>query len=309
MWRQGLYHGIVGPAVGFGVFLVAAIGVAGTFAFFFWSCVQLFKPYRDHTLSPAAGLVVSACGLAGVVAVPWLVSLLTRADEETARRLLGPSPTVALTRRVEVLAASRAAAVEAADAERRRIERDLHDGAQQQLMSLSVNLGLARKTLRNVPDDAMRVIAEAHEQAKEAMAQLRDLVRGLHPGGARRPRTGRRAVGDRRPLGGPGAADGQRSGGAERLGGDGRVLRGVGALANVVKHSQASRATVDVLADAELGWLQVRVSDDGIGGADAARGSGLEGLRQRVATVDGTLRIVSPVGGPTAVTATLPCGG
>jgi signal transduction histidine kinase len=76
-----------------------------------------------------------------------------------------------------------------------------------------------------------------------------------------------------------------------------------------VKHSQASRATVDVLADAELGWLQVRVSDDGIGGADAARGSGLEGLRQRVATVDGTLRIVSPVGGPTAVTATLPCGG
>ncbi|MGH6657036.1 MAG: sensor histidine kinase, partial [Actinocrinis sp.] len=188
------------------------------------------------------------------------------------------------------------------------IERDLHDGAQQRLMSLAMNLGLARKTLRassGVPDEAMRVIVEAHEQAKEAMTELRDLVRGLHP-----------AVLDDRGL------DAALSGIAARSAVPVRLAVALDrplppsvetvayflvseALANVAKHSNASEATVEVRAGADL--LFVRIADDGVGGADPLRGTGLAGLAQRVASVDGALRVSSPIGGPTVLTAELPC--
>jgi signal transduction histidine kinase len=302
MWRQALYHAVVGPAVGFGAILALCLALTGMVF-----CGYAFTP--DLAISfPGGGILTAAIGLGLIAMFPAITRLIVRADTGSAQQLLGPSPTIELSRRVEVLSASRAAAVEAADAERRRIERDLHDGAQQQLMSLSVNLGIARKTLPDLPAEAMKVIVEAHEQAKEAMAQLRDLVRGLHP-----------AVLDDRGLDAALSGIAARSAVPVKLTVDvpGPVESSVEtvayfvvseALANVVKHSQASRVTVDVLGDAQLGRLQVRVADDGIGGADPARGTGLEGLRQRAATVDGKLRISSPVGGPTVLTVLLPYG-
>jgi signal transduction histidine kinase len=246
--------------------------------------------------------------LAGVVTFfgPRLIHLLATADHAAARRLLGPSETIVLANRVRTLSDSRAAAVEAADAERRRIERDLHDGAQQRLMSLAVHLGIARKTLHDIPPDAMSVIIDAHEQVKEAMAEIRDLVRGLHP-----------AVLDDRGLDAALSGVAARSAIPVRLtvGATGPLSASVEtvayfvvseALANVVKHARAKQAAVDVARREDR--LLIRVSDDGVGGADARRGTGLTGLAQRVASVDGRLRLTSPSGGPTVLTAELPCG-
>jgi signal transduction histidine kinase len=194
--------------------------------------------------------------------------------------------------------------IEAVDAERRRIERDLHDGTQQRLVSLAVNLGLAIATRPDLPSDAREVIARAHLEAKEAIAELNDLVRGLHP-----------AVLEDRGL------DAALSGLAARtplpvrlrVNLEERVAPSVEsvayfviseALTNATKHADAMRAEVIVRRVGEV--LRVRVTDDGLGGADAA-GTGLTGLAKRVGSLDGTFHVSSPVGGPTTITAELPC--
>ncbi|KJY38619.1 sensor histidine kinase, partial [Streptomyces sp. NRRL S-495] len=236
---------------------------------------------------------------------PWAVRLLARLDEALAVRMLGPGRTAVLEHRIEEVVESRAGLVDAVDAERRRIERDLHDGAQQRLTSLAMNLGLARRTLKDVPPEAMQVIVEAHEEAQAAIDELRDLVRGLHP-----------AVLEDRGL------DAALSGIAARVPLPVRLdvdlteriaptVEAVAyftvseALTNVAKHARASR--VDVSVRTAGGRLLLVVSDDGVGGADAARGTGLTGLRQRTASVDGSLSLLSPVGGPTTITVELPC--
>jgi signal transduction histidine kinase len=250
-----------------------------------------------------AGLTTA--GLALLLMVPWAVAWLARIDERAARALLGPNRADVLERRVEDLAESRAGVVDAADAERRRIERDLHDGAQQRLVSLAVNLGLARRTLKDVPPEAMQVIAEAHEEAQAAIAELRDLVRGLHP-----------VVLEDRGL------DAALSGIAARAPVPVRLtvdlphrleptveavayFTASEALANVAKHARASRVDLSVRQDS--GRVRIVITDDGVGGADPSRGTGLIGLRKRAASVDGTLAITSPVGGPTTITVELPC--
>ncbi|KAB2365036.1 sensor histidine kinase, partial [Actinomadura montaniterrae] len=211
----------------------------------------------------------------------------------------------AAARRMSGLAASRAAAVEAADAERRRIERDLHDGAQQRLVSLAMNLGIARAMLKDLPEPARDVIAGSHEEAKLALTELRGFIRGLHP-----------AVLDELGL------DAALSGLAGRtpIPVDVRVdlpgrlppaLESVAyfvvseALTNVVKHSGASGAEVVLARRGDR--IVLTVADDGRGGADAVGGSGLAGLSRRVASVDGTLTLSSPTGGPTRLTVELPC--
>jgi signal transduction histidine kinase len=195
--------------------------------------------------------------------------------------------------------------VDAVDAERRRIERDLHDGAQQRLVSLAVHLGIARATLTGLPPDARRVLDEAHREAKEAIEELGALVRGLHP-----------AVLEDRGL------DAALSGLAGRAPIPVRVRVELSArpsatvesvayfvvseaLTNMVKHAEASRAEVSVERFGPT--LLVVVSDDGAGGARVGAGSGLAGLVKRVAAVDGKLSLDSPVGGPTVLTVELPC--
>ena len=311
LWRQTLYHLIAGPLIG-----LAVVGLA----FMDLLAVVVAVKLPAHALGvidPRHGLSGKFWGqcayvmLAGTVTflAPRLIRLLANADLAAARRLLGPSETIVLANRVQTLSDSRAAAVEAADAERRRIERDLHDGAQQRLMSLAVHLGIARKTLKergDVPPDAMSVIIDAHEQVKDAMAEIRDLVRGLHP-----------AVLDDRGLDAALSGVAARSAVPVRLsvGATGPLSASVEtvayfvvseALANVVKHSRAKQAAVDVSRQQDN--LLIRVTDDGVGGADARGGTGLTGLAQRVASVDGRLRLTSPSGGPTILTAELPCG-
>ncbi len=205
---------------------------------------------------------------------------------------------------MEQLTETRAGVVDAADAERRRLERDLHDGTQQRLVSLAINLGMARAQAETA-EDAKQAIAEAHEEAKAALAELRDLIRGLHP-----------AVLEDRGL------DAALSGIAARMPIPVRldvdlprrpapVIEAVAyfvvseGLANIVKHSEATEATVFVQRAGNR--LHVIVTDDGVGGADAARGTGLTGLARRAASVDGTFEIDSPPGGPTLLTVDLPC--
>jgi signal transduction histidine kinase len=207
--------------------------------------------------------------------------------------------------RVDTLARSREGVVDAADAERRRIERDLHDGTQQRLVSLAMNLGMAKGALADAPEPARRAVEEAHEEAKRALTELRGFIRGLHP-----------AVLDDRGL------DAALSGIAARapLPVDVRVtvprrcsptVEAVAyfvvseALTNVARHANATRA--EIVVEQSEGRLRVVVRDNGQGGASADGGTGLRGLAQRVASVDGTLHIDSPAGGPTVVSAELPC--
>ena len=218
--------------------------------------------------------------------------------------LLGPSRAEELEHRVEHLTQTRAGAVDAADAERRRLERDLHDGTQQRLVSLAMNLGMARAQAVTA-DDAHQAIADAHEEAKAALTELRNLIRGLHP-----------AVLEDRGL------DAALSGVVARMPIPVRltvdlprrpspVVEAVAyfmvseALANIAKHAQASQAEVFVHRANDR--LHVIVSDDGVGGADPALGTGLAGLAKRASSVDGTFEIASPPGGPTLLTVDLPC--
>jgi signal transduction histidine kinase len=241
---------------------------------------------------------------------PGLARWETRTDERLARRLLGPGRREELTRRVESLARSRADLVDAADAERRRIERDLHDGAQQRLVSLAMNLGMARERLDGESEPVREALASAHDEAVLALTELRQFIRGLHPAvlsdrglvaalsglAARAPLPVKLQVDVPRPA----------SAAVEAV----AYFIVSEALSNVVKHAQASRAEVAVTRTGST--LLIAVADDGRGGAalgrsDGVDGTGLRGLAQRAAAVDGTLNIDSPFGGPTVITAELPC--
>jgi signal transduction histidine kinase len=262
--------------------------------------------FQLNTGSPVTLGVLTGIGVLMLYAAPWAARAATALDLGIARALLEPNSREELTRRVESLAASRADVVAAADTERRRIERDLHDGAQQRLVSLAMNLGITRATLTDLPEPALQAIAAAHEESKQALAELRDFVRGLHP-----------AVLD--DLGLDAALSGitARSPVPVRLRVDmaerpSRTTEAIAyfvvseALANVAKHANASR--VDVVVDQPTaGRLRIAVSDDGEGGAQVDGGTGLRGLARRVGSVDGTLSLDSPPGGPTRIIAELPC--
>ena len=198
--------------------------------------------------------------------------------------------------------------VDAAEAERRRIERDLHDGAQQRLVALAMELGRAKSKLADDVDAARELVEQAHAEAKAALKELRDLVRGVHP-----------------PVLTDRGLDAALSGLAARCTVPVDVQVDVlpvrpkpaveavayfvvsEALTNVAKHSRATRATVVVEEHGHPGTLHIVISDDGIGGADP-HGAGLNGLADRVSGVDGRLTVESPRGGPTLISAVLPCG-
>jgi signal transduction histidine kinase len=243
-------------------------------------------------------------GLALLAAAPWVTAGIAALDARAAQALLGPSRAEELEHRVERLTQTRAGVVDAADAERRRLERNLHDGTQQRLVSLAMNLGMARAQTETV-EEAHQAITEAHEEAKAALAELRNLVRGLHP-----------PVLEDRGL------DAALSGVAARLPIPVRLTVNVPrrpaptieavayfvvseGLTNITKHAQASQAEVFVQQAGDR--LHIIVTDDGVGGADPARGTGLTGLARRAESVDGTLEIASPHGGPTLLTVDLPC--
>lgn len=251
-----------------------------------------------------AGLLVGVVGLA--VAAPWLTVVLVRLDSAAARLLLAPDPEAAVGERITSLETSRLAAVDSAEAERRRIERDLHDGAQQRLVALAMGLGTARQRLETDPEDGRRLVAEAHEEAKAALKELRDLVRGIHP-----------VILEDRGLDAALSAVVARSPVPVTLDVDLRERPSPAtestayfvvaeALTNIARHSQATEAWVTIARVGDR--LVIEVRDNGIGGADADQGTGLTGLRNRVAAHDGgAMELVSPPGGPTTLLVEVPC--
>jgi signal transduction histidine kinase len=248
----------------------------------------------------AAGLLGIAWLVAGVVAPPWLA----RVQAVPGRRLL--TVDVDLSLRVAQLTATRAAALDAHAVELRRIERSLHDGTQNRLVAVNVLLGAARRQLARDPSAADEILARAQDATEQALADLRSVARGILP---------------------PVLADRGLAGAIATLAGDsgvpcrvdvelpGRCAVSVEAtayfvvaeaLTNVAKHSGASTATVTVRRSGDR--LVLRVDDDGHGGADESRGSGLVGIRRRVEAYDGSLSLTSPAGGPTTMRVELPCG-
>jgi signal transduction histidine kinase len=189
--------------------------------------------------------------------------------------------------------------------ELQRIERDLHDGAQQRLVKLAMDLGRAREKRDSDPDGAWQLVAEAHEEAKRAMQEIRNLARGIHPAVLtdRGLDAAISALAGRSPV--PVAVEVRLD---ERLPGaveSAAYFIVSEALTNIARHSGASQAGVRV--ERVNDRLLIDISDNGHGGADPTRGSGLAGLADRVAAFDGTLAIDSPAGGPTRVHVELPC--
>ncbi len=254
---------------------------------------------------PSLGLAV--VGLSLLTSGPWVVRALADLDRRVATWLLRPGPTVAqLSARLTKVEASRAAAVDAGEAERKRIERDLHDGAQQRLVALAMDLGQAREKMDTDPEAAGRLVAEAHEEAKRALTDLRDLVRGIHPAilEDRGLDAALSAVVARSPVPVELTVDVERRPGAAVESTAYFVVSE--ALVNVARHSRATRASVSIMGGNDR--LVVEITDNGVGGADAARGTGLAGLSERVEAVGGWLRVLSPTGGPTTILAEMPCG-
>ncbi|MGW1881231.1 sensor histidine kinase [Streptomyces sp. NPDC001970] len=251
--------------------------------------------------SPFELALTSAIGLLLVLVTPWIVRGLATVDRLLVTGLLGPSR---LEGRVVELESDRGVVVDTAAADLRRIERDLHDGAQARLVALAMDLGLAREKLQEDPEAAARMVEEAHGEVKTALQELRDLARGIHP-----------AVLTDRGLDAALSAVASRCTVPVRVEVDlsARPVPAIEGIAyftvsellqNISKHAQARHASVDVWQAQDRLMLQVR--DDGRGGAEISAGSGLAGLAERLDAVDGILLVDSAPGGPTVVTAELP---
>ncbi|MER6009016.1 sensor domain-containing protein [Nonomuraea angiospora] len=268
-----------------------ALGEAGA--------INVFKVW-DVEGYPEAFLVATL-GVVVLVLALYPLTALAMAHAMLARFLLTPRGDEPGEQLAE-LTRSRTRLVEAFQAERRRIERDLHDGAQQRLVSLTMTLGLAKMSRGK---EAAELVDEAHRQAKLALAEIRDLISGIYPRilTDRGLPTALADVADRSPV--PVEVSVEFS---QRLP---EPVESVAyfvvceALANVAKHSKAQRATVD--GRFEDGRLTVEIRDDGVGGADASAGTGLAGLADRVSVVDGRLMLSSPIGGPTLLRVEIPC--
>ena len=256
------------------------------------------------TRTLAGTFLVAAAGLAMLLVAPWLMRAGTTLDLAAMRRLLGPRR---LAERVRELQVSRARAIDDAAAMMRRLERDLHDGAQIRLATLAMNLGMATEKLGadGPPPDlaqARELVALAHRGAKVALADLRDLVRGIHPpvldnglGDALATLATSSAI----PVAVKVELSGRPAPAIETI----AYFCAAELLANAAKHSRATRVGLGVVRSGE--GLTLSVEDDGGGGANPA-GPGLSGLARRIAVVDGRLRVHSPAGGPTRVEIELP---
>jgi signal transduction histidine kinase len=248
--------------------------------------------------------LLAGLGLVLLLAAPAVLRALAAADVAVARVLLGPVP-AALARRVDELERSRARVVDAGEAERRRLERDLHDGTQQQLVALGMTLGRAKARYKQDPTAVGELLDDAHQQAKDAVTELRGLIRGLHPPVLtdRGLDAALSAIAVRCPV--PVQLtvelDERPSSTVEAIG----YFVVAEALTNVARHARATQASVTVRREGG-GSVWITITDDGVGGANPDRGTGLRGLADRVSGVDGQLRVDSPVGGPTVLTVELP---
>jgi signal transduction histidine kinase len=230
---------------------------------------------------------------------------LAAVDARWTEKLLAP-PKASLEKRLAEVVATRAAALQAHGAELRRIERNLHDGTQNKLVGVVMMLGIAERTLKQNPDNALQALLRAQDAAGDALEELRNVVRSIHPpvledlglDGAIQ------ALAARCPV--PCTLQADRLGRLPAAVEAAAYFAVAEALTNVAKHSGAQHARVGLGTDGSR--LTVEVHDDGKGGADEKQGTGLDGIRGRVAALDGTVAISSPEGGPTVLTVVLPMG-
>ena len=311
-WKEIAYHLVALPASAVS-FSLASVAWCGSLT------LALLPAYVNRMPGDSAkfyffevtndGGVWLACalGVVGIVFVaPWVTLGLAAADRSMAVSLLGPSATAVFEAEREQLETRRSAAVDSAEGERRRIERDLHDGAQQRLVALAAELGAAKERLEHDPVCGREMVGRAHDEAKAALAELRDLVRGIHPVilDDRGLDAALSAVVARSPV--PVGLDVQLTVRPPKHVESTAYFVVSEALTNIARHSQATRAKVSIANTANR--LVVEVHDNGGGGADAARGTGLQGLRDRVAGAGGSMYVISPAGGPTTLLVELPCG-
>jgi signal transduction histidine kinase len=261
--------------------------------------------FLGGTAPPGAWEVagLTAGGLILLLLAPQVTRGLAVTDTLVARVLLGP-PKAQLQARIGELERSRAAVVDSAEAERRRIERDLHDGAQQRLVALAMDLGRAKARFSDDPEAARAIVDQAHAEAKAALVELRNLVRGVHPPvladrGLDAALSGLAALSPV-PVAVTVDVPARPPSSVEAI----AYFVVAEALTNVAKHAHATQAEVGVVRRADT--LSVVISDNGVGGADP-HGQGLTGLADRVAGVDGRLSVHSPAGGGTVIEVELPC--
>ncbi|GGN19106.1 sensor histidine kinase [Actinoplanes campanulatus] len=263
-----------------------------------YGAVWSIDAFLAGLVSVPQGVIILAAGL-------WVAPWLRRVDALFARLLLAPTRSAELRLRVTQLTVTRAGTVDAQAAELRRIERDLHDGAQARLASLSMMIGLADNLIDRDPAEAHKLLAEARASSRAALAELRDLVRGIHPPVlAERGLDGAvRALALSLPI--PITVDVDLPGRPDLPLESAAYFAVAEALSNVIRHSRAHRGSV--FSRYAAGLLTMVVTDDGRGGANPAAGTGLRGIKRRLAAFDGTIMLSSPPGGPTVITMELPC--
>jgi signal transduction histidine kinase len=310
-WREIAHH-LLALLVGLVSFMVVVAAWAGSFGLLLLPLYVSVLPGESAKFGlfevgqGAGSFVASLVGLVGVGAVaPHVTMAMGRLQVATARWLLGSRRAV-IEERLEQLETSRSAAVDSAEAERRRIERDLHDGAQQRLVALAATLGDARQHFDSDPEAAREMVGSAHEEAKAALKEIRDLVRGINPVilQDRGLDAALSAIVARSPV--PVDLEVRLAERPPAAVESAAYFVVAEALTNVARHADATRAHVAVARSGNR--LVVEVRDDGRGGADASVGTGLQGLRDRVGALGGTMYVLSPVGGPTTIMVELPCG-
>ncbi|MFD6068644.1 sensor histidine kinase [Amycolatopsis lurida] len=244
--------------------------------------------------------VAVAAIIAGLLATPWLA----RSGARFAKLLLGPTEASRLAQRVERLKQTRTDASVAQAAELRRIERDLHDGVQSRLVAMGMKLGAVEALIDSDPAAAKRLAAELRRTSSETLTELRLLVRGIHP-----PVLSERGLGDAvRAMALDSPLRASVTGVLPRLEQPAEACAYFAIselLGNAAKHGEARRVSIDL--DYDDGLLRIEVTDDGKGGANAARGSGIRGIERRLGAFDGTFALTSPLGGPTKAIMELPC--
>jgi signal transduction histidine kinase len=254
---------------------------------------------------PIERVTLGVLGVAVIALALWSGPLLLQAYGGLARAILGPRKDLALAQRVQHLAETRAETIDASTAEIRRIERDLHDGAQARLVAMGMALGAAEDLLDTDPEATRKLLVEARLASGKALAELRALVSGVHP-----PVLADRGVVDAiRALALDSVPRVEVT--ADPIGRPPPPVESAAyfavseLLANVTKHAGARQAWIDIRY--RQGMLAICVTDDGRGGADPGLGTGMRGIERRLAAFDGVLALSSPPGGPTVVQLEIPC--
>jgi signal transduction histidine kinase len=318
-WRAVWYSLIKLPVAAVQVYAVT-VAVFGVIDLTFPADWLLFRHHPTGPVGPMTALnpvpfggnfmvsswpgtfLAALAGAAFVLGATWLARAINAGDRRLVRALLGPS---SMAERVSELERTRTLAVEDSAAALRRVERDLHDGAQMRLAALAMNLGMAREKLDDDDDATAReLIDAAHRNAVDALADLRDLARGIHPPALDNglpSALATLAASSAIPASVTADIETRPAPAIETI----AYFCAAELIANATKHSYANQIKINIFTE-RTGVLRLEVTDDGIGGADATRGSGLTGLAQRVSTVDGHLEVSSPPGGPTTVTVKLP---